>query len=70
MAGGRYEPPTATVATTQKDNELIAALAAEAASPTPLFATAAVLYQAPVAQGRVHEDTACVFAVLQRLAGE
>jgi L-threonate 2-dehydrogenase len=69
MAEGRYEPPTATVATTQKDNALIAALAAEAASPTPLFATAAVLYQAAVAQGRVHEDTACVFAVLQRLAG-
>jgi L-threonate 2-dehydrogenase len=69
MAAGRYDEPTATVATTQKDNALIAALAAEAASPTPLFATAAVLYQAAVAQGRVHEDTACVFAVLQRLAG-
>jgi L-threonate 2-dehydrogenase len=69
MAAGRYEEPTATVATMQKDNALIAAFAAGAASPTPLFATAAVLYQAAVAQDRLNEDTACVFAVLQRLAG-
>jgi putative dehydrogenase len=68
MAEGEYGEPTATVATMQKDNALIAAFAAGAASPTPLFATAAVLYQAAVAQGRLHEDTACVFAVLQRLA--
>jgi 3-hydroxyisobutyrate dehydrogenase-like beta-hydroxyacid dehydrogenase len=70
MAAGRYVEPTATVATTHKDNALIATFAVDAASPTPLFATAAVLYQAAVAQGRLHEDTACVFAVLQRLAGQ
>ena len=69
MAGGRYAEATATVATMQKDNALIAAFAAGLASPTPLFAAAAVLYQAAVAQGRLQEDTACVFAVLERLAG-
>jgi L-threonate 2-dehydrogenase len=69
MVAGRYAEPTATVATTQKDNALIAAFAASVASPTPLFATTAVLYQAAVAQGRAGEDTACLFGVLQRLAG-
>lgn len=70
MAAGRYAEPTATVATMQKDNALIAALAASVASPTPLFSATAVLYQAAVAQDRLHEDTACVFGVLQRLAGQ
>jgi L-threonate 2-dehydrogenase len=70
MAAGRYDPPTATVATMQKDNALIAAFADSVASPTPLFAATAVLYQAAVAQDRLQEDTACVFGVLQRLAGQ
>jgi L-threonate 2-dehydrogenase len=69
MMAGQYAEATATVATMQKDNALIAELAASVASPTPLFSAAAVLYQAAVAQDRVHEDTACVFGVLQRLAG-
>ena len=68
MAAGRYGEPTATVATMRKDIALIAELAAQVASPTPLFAAATVLYQAAVAQDRSHEDTACVFGVLQRLA--
>jgi putative dehydrogenase len=70
MAAGRYAEATATVATMRKDNELIAAFAAEVASPTPLFSATAVLYQAAVAQDRLEEDTACVFGVLQRLAGQ
>jgi putative dehydrogenase len=70
MAAGRYAEPTATVATMQKDNALIAAFAASVASPTPLFSATTVLYQAAVAQDRLHEDTACVFGVLQRLAGQ
>jgi L-threonate 2-dehydrogenase len=70
MAAGRYSPATATVATMQKDNALIAAFADSVASPTPLFAATAVLYQAAVAQDRLQEDTACVFGVLQRLAGQ
>jgi putative dehydrogenase len=69
MAEGRYGEPTATVATIRKDNALIAEFAAGLASPTPLFAAAAVLYQAAVAQDRLQEDSACVFAVLERLAG-
>lgn len=69
MAEGRYLPATATVATTRKDNALIAAFADSVSSPTPLFAAAAVLYSAAAAQGRLAEDTACLHAVLERLAG-
>ncbi|MCV2488845.1 NAD(P)-dependent oxidoreductase [Geodermatophilus sp. YIM 151500] len=70
MAAGRFDEPTATVATMLKDNALIAGFAASVASPTPLFAASAVLYHAAVAQGRLGEDTACVYGVLQRLAGQ
>ncbi|MGY1643190.1 NAD(P)-dependent oxidoreductase [Geodermatophilus sp. SYSU D00703] len=70
MATGRYEPATATVATMQKDNGLIAEFAHDVASPTPLFAATRVLYEAAVAQDRLTQDTACVFGVLQRLAGQ
>jgi len=69
MVTGSYADATATVATMRKDNELIAAFAAAVASPTPLFAATSVLYQAAVAQDRLTEDTACVFGVLQGLAG-
>jgi putative dehydrogenase len=70
MAAGRYLPATATVATMQKDNALIAAFAQSVASPTPLFSATTVLYQAAVAQDRLLEDTACVYGVLERLAGK
>lgn len=70
MAAGRYDEPTATVGVMQKDNALIAAFAGGVASPTPLFSATNVLYQAALAQGRLSEDTACVFGVLQRLAGQ
>ena len=69
MAEGRYDEPTATVAVMEKDNALIAAFAAGVSSPTPLFSTTSVLYQAALAQDRREQDTACVFGVLQRLAG-
>jgi L-threonate 2-dehydrogenase len=70
MAAGRYSPATATVATMQKDNGLIAEFAHGVASPTPLFSATRVLYEAAVAQDRLDQDTACVFGVLQRLAGQ
>jgi 3-hydroxyisobutyrate dehydrogenase-like beta-hydroxyacid dehydrogenase len=70
MAEGRYLPATATVATMQKDNALIAAFAESVASPTPLFSATTVLYRAAVAQDRLQEDTACVYGVLERLAGK
>ncbi|MGY1705138.1 NAD(P)-dependent oxidoreductase [Geodermatophilus sp. SYSU D00697] len=70
MAAGRYEPATATVATMQKDNGLIAEFAHGVASPTPLFSATRVLYEAAIAQDRLTQDTACVFGVLQRLAGQ
>jgi L-threonate 2-dehydrogenase len=70
MAESRYLPATATVATMQKDNALIAAFAESVASPTPLFSATTVLYRAAVAQDRLQEDTACVYGVLERLAGK
>lgn len=70
MVAGRYDEPTATVGVMQKDNALIAAFAAEVASPTPLFSATSVLYQDALAQGRLDQDTACVFGVLQGLAGK
>lgn len=70
MAAGNYDEPTATVGVMQKDNMLISAFAAGVSSPTPLFSATNVLYQAALAQDRLHQDTACVFGVLQRLAGQ
>jgi L-threonate 2-dehydrogenase len=70
MAERRYLPATATVATMQKDNALIAAFADSVGSPTPLFSATTELYDAAAAQERLGEDTACVHAVLERLAGQ
>jgi 3-hydroxyisobutyrate dehydrogenase-like beta-hydroxyacid dehydrogenase len=69
MAEGRYEPPTMRVSTWQKDMEIIAAFAASVGAPTPLFSATAPLYDAALADGRGGQDTAAVFAVLERLAG-
>src|SRR5215218_10987972 len=69
MAERRYLPATATVATMLKDNALIAAFAESVDSPTPLFTATSALYQAAAAQDRLSEDTACVHAVLEGLAG-
>jgi len=69
MAERRYLPATATVATMLKDNALIAAFAESVDSPTPLFTATAALYEVAAAQDRLGEDTACVHAVLEGLAG-
>jgi L-threonate 2-dehydrogenase len=69
MVAEHYTDATATVATMQKDNALIAAFATSMASPTPLFSVAAELYEAAVAQDRLDEDTACVFSVLRGMTG-
>ncbi|WP_169988002.1 NAD(P)-dependent oxidoreductase [Microbispora sp. H10836] len=70
MVAGGFENATMRVDTFQKDLRIIADFAASVASPTPLLAVTAVLYQAAVAQGRSHQDTASVFAVLRGLTGD
>src|ERR1019366_5630393 len=47
----------------QKDIDLISGLSREVRCPLPLFAASAQLHLAALAQGRLEEDPACVFAV-------
>ncbi len=48
----------------QKDIDLISGLARAVSCPLPLFSASAQLHLAALAQGRLDEDPACVFAVL------
>ena len=66
MARGEYEPATASVRVFQKDLLAIREMAGDVHSPTPLLSTAAVFYEMAAAQGRMNQDTACVFAVLEQ----
>jgi 3-hydroxyisobutyrate dehydrogenase-like beta-hydroxyacid dehydrogenase len=50
-----------------KDIDLIGDLARTARCPLPLFSAAAQLHLAALAQGRLDEDPACVFAVLEQM---
>jgi 3-hydroxyisobutyrate dehydrogenase-like beta-hydroxyacid dehydrogenase len=52
-----------------KDLQIIAGFAREAGTPAPLFTLASAFYAAALAQGHACDDTACVHAVLRRLAG-
>jgi hypothetical protein len=45
----------------------IATLAATATSPTPLFATAASLFQRALAEGRAQQDIGCVIELYEDL---
>ena len=69
MLNGDYEPATARVEMFRKDLRAIRELADHLASPTPLLAVTTALYDAAAAQGRAHQDTASIYATLQRLAG-
>jgi len=50
-----------------KDIDLIGDLARTVRCPLPLFSAAAQLHLAAMAQGRLDEDPACVFAVLEQM---
>ncbi len=69
MLDGSYAEATMQVQTFAKDLDIIAGFARDLACPTPLFGTAAQVHLAALAQGHAADDTASVFAVLQRLAG-
>jgi 3-hydroxyisobutyrate dehydrogenase-like beta-hydroxyacid dehydrogenase len=69
MVQGSYEQATMKVDVWQKDIAIITDFARALGCPTPLFAAAAQLYAAALAQGRAKEDTAAVCAVLEDMAG-
>lgn len=69
MVANHYEPATMKLDIWQKDMKIIAEFAAAMSAPTPLLKACAPIYSAAVEQGRGHQDTAAVCAVLADLAG-
>lgn len=63
------ENVTMRTATWQKDMDVIGGFATSIQCPTPLFNATAPIYAAALANGRGGEDTACVCAVLESMAG-
>jgi len=69
MAARDYSGPGVTTTVFDKDLQIIAGFARETGTPAPLFTLASAFYAAALAQGHAGDDTACVHAVLRRLAG-
>ena len=63
-----YDKATMKVDIWQKDVQIIDEFATSLDCPTPLFAAAAQLYKAAMAQGRAKQDTASVCAVMEEWA--
>lgn len=68
MAARRYRPPAMKLDVWQKDMATIEAFARELGVPTPLFSACTPVYAAAVKMGFRREDTAAVYAVLERWA--
>jgi L-threonate 2-dehydrogenase len=69
MLDRAFDAASMRVSTFQKDLDIIAGFARDLRCPAPLFAAAAQVHLAALAQGHGDDDTASVFAVLERLAG-
>jgi 3-hydroxyisobutyrate dehydrogenase-like beta-hydroxyacid dehydrogenase len=69
MAARDYSGPGVTTTVFDKDLQIIAGFARETGTPAPLFTLASAFYAAALAQGHAGDDTACVHAVLRRMAG-
>ncbi len=67
MIAGNFTEANMRLEYFQKDIDLISGLARAVRCPLPLFAASAQLHLAALAQGRLDEDPACVFAVLQNM---
>ena len=67
MIEGDFSRANIALEVFQKDIDLIGDLARTARCPLPLFSAAAQLHLAAMAQGRLDEDPACVFAVLEQM---
>jgi putative dehydrogenase len=64
-----YLPATMKVDVWQKDMQVIGDMARAVGAPTPLFSACAPIYNAAMAQGLDHHDTASVCEVLGGMAG-
>ena len=69
MVAGDYSKASASIDMQLKDMKVIGDFLAETGCAAPCFAASGQIYNAALAQGRVAEDTACVCAVLEGLAG-
>jgi L-threonate 2-dehydrogenase len=67
MIEGDFSRANIALEVFQKDIDLIGDLARTVRCPLPLFSAAAQLHLAAMAQGRLDEDPACVFAVLEQM---
>ena len=67
MIEGDFSPANVALEVFQKDIDLIGDLARTVRCPLPLFSAAAQLHLAAMAQDRLGEDPACVFAVLEQM---
>jgi L-threonate 2-dehydrogenase len=65
MIAGDFSEANMRLEYFQKDIDLISGLSREVRCPLPLFAASAQLHLAALAQGRLDEDPASVFAVLK-----
>lgn len=70
MVEGDFSQANIALEVFQKDIGLISDLAWAARCPLPLFSAAAQLHLAAMAQGRLAEDPACVFAVLEGMTAQ
>jgi L-threonate 2-dehydrogenase len=70
MVEGDFSRANIALEVFQKDIGLISDLARAARCPLPLFSAAAQLHLAAMAQGRLAEDPACVFAVLEGMTAQ
>lgn len=69
MAARRYDPATMKVSVWQKDMAVIGRFATALGVPTPLLSATIPIYASAMATGHAEDDTAAVFAVLERMAG-
>ena len=67
MVREEYEPATMKLGVWKKDMTLIREFAESCGVATPLFSSTVPLYEAAVAAGRGHQDTAAVYEVLKEL---
>lgn len=70
MAGRRWHEATMKLEVWRKDMTLIREALDALDLPAPLFAACQPIYSAALAQGHALHDTAAVYAVLERMAGE
>lgn len=70
MLEGKFDQPNMPIRNYLKDVDLITAFGRAAATPMLLFALSAQLCVAVLGQGRVEEDPAAIFAVLEQMVGE